>query len=374
MRKLLKILLIFLFLIFPLGQLTRLSVGKIDFYWQDIIIGLINIIYFIIIISRRDFSFKKSFSFASPVLAKLVFLFTIIMGLSLAVNYRNLSGEQIVIGVLYLFRWTAYAGVYFTLREIGEMGESRGKMGIRNWLIGVGVVSAGLGLIQYFVYPDLRNLSYLGYDPHKFRAFGTFFDPNFLGIIMVLTIILFLKKKGSGVLGILGILVSYLTLALTYSRSSYLVYFIGMTILFYAKKAWRWWLIMIAVGIMTIILLPRPAGSIGVELQREETITARIKNWQESLIIFKEHPLLGVGIKTVRADSSLFFVLATTGILGGLSYLGILGTIWRKGNLLLKASLAAVFIHSFFNNTLFYPPVMLWLWIIVGLDLSDQGA
>lgn len=371
--KIIKILLILLLIIFPLGQLTRLSAGKINFYWQDLIIGLINIIYLIIIISRNDFSFKNKTSFARHGLTKLVFIFTIIMGLSLAVNYESLPAEQIVTGILYLLRWVAYAGVCFLIKDLME-SKSLKVSSLKKGLIWAGIASGFLGLLQYFVYPDLRNLSYLGYDPHKFRAFGTFFDPNFLGIILVLTIILVIneQRKKLVVLGGLGILVSYIALTLTYSRSSYLAYFISMSMMAFFLKSWKWWLIMILIGITTIIFLPQPVGSVGVQLQREETITSRIENWKQSLLIFKDHPVTGIGIKSVRADSSFLFILATTGIFGFLSYLGILGTIWKKGSLVIKASLAAVAIHSFFNNTLFYPWVMLWLWMIIGTDYKEE--
>ena len=39
-----------------------------------------------------------------------------------------------------------------------------------------------------FVYPDLRNLWYLGWDPHYYRVFATLLDPNYVGILLVLTI------------------------------------------------------------------------------------------------------------------------------------------------------------------------------------------
>jgi len=113
-----------------------------------------------------------------------------------------------------------------------------------------------------------------------------------------------------------------------------------------------------------------------------------LENYQEAFSIFKKHPLLGVGFNTYRytqrdynilseeewqtshsaagVDSSFLFVLATTGILGFLSYLWLYFKVLRgsKG-ILITASIIAMVVHAFFLNSLFYPWIMVWFWILL---------
>jgi len=147
---------------------------------------------------------------------------------------------------------------------------------------------------------------------------------------------------------------------------------------------------------LTVLLLPRPGGE-GVRLEREASIKARLINWKQSLIIAKDHPFFGVGFNTYRyaqknygfleeknwqvshagagADSSLLFVLATTGIVGLSAYLLLLKRILdalfsiplSPPSLAAFASLLALLVHSLFANSLFYPWIMGWLWILLGV-------
>jgi O-antigen ligase len=185
----------------------------------------------------------------------------------------------------------------------------------------------------------------------------------------------------------------YFALALTYSRSSYLAYLVGISVVAWIKKSPKLFLAAFLLGVLTILILPRPSGSEGVRLEREESAWARVDNWKQSLTIWVKHPVFGVGFNTYRyaqkkerfleddwqenhagagADSSLLFVLATTGLLGFLSY-GFLGwQMLKLKSLVVKASLIALLIHSFFLNSLFYPWVMLWFWSLDALG-ENQG-
>ncbi len=398
MMKILKILLVLILMAFPLGQLTRipLGMGEVNIYFQDILIGFLVISWLAFhILTKRPFQKNR--------LAKPIFIFSFLAGLSLLVNFFNFSFREVVVSGLYLLRWIFYAGVYLVVSELVMLR----YLDISKWkrgLISVGSAAAVLGLVQYFLYPDLRNLAYLGWDPHKYRVFGTFFDPAFLGLILVLTIILIVDNLLSKIatrrllLYAFYLLLStcYLTLALTYSRSSYLAYLVGVGIIAWMKKSARIFMAAVLLGVLTVFLLPRPPGSEGVRLEREESIKGRIKNWQESLIIFKDKPLLGVGFDTYRyvqrnygflnqadwqeshagagADSSLLFVLATTGILGlaAFSYLTYMTYTTYRKNLVITASLGALFIGSWFTNSLFYSWIMLWLWVLLGITEDKQ--
>ena len=132
---------------------------------------------------------------------------------------------------------------------------------------------------------------------------------------------------------------------------------------------------------LTLVLLPRTFGD-GTKLSRETSTWARVENWQKSFQVFTTAPIFGVGYDAYRyatkssltshagagADSSFLLVLATTGIVGFVFYLNLLRVIWISNkNYLFRASFAGIIIASFFNNTLFYPFVMEWLWILPAL-------
>ena len=140
---------------------------------------------------------------------------------------------------------------------------------------------------------------------------------------------------------------------------------------------------LLLLGILFVIILPflpRPGGD-GVKLERVFSIKQRIDNYQDSLVIIKDHPVFGVGFNTLRyyqnqplshagagLDSSLLFVLATTGILGFLAYLNLLNHIY-KTSLLIKISLIVLLTHSLFQNSLFYPWILIWFFSLVGSEL-----
>jgi len=138
----------------------------------------------------------------------------------------------------------------------------------------------------------------------------------------------------------------------------------------------------------TYFLLPRPAGE-GGKIERTYTIEARLINYQQALMIAKEHPFFGVGFNTYRyaqrdygffeaeewrishsgagADNSWLFVLATTGAFGFLSYLWFWGRALKesKKKTIVLVSLLALIIHAFFVNSLFYSWIMAWIWILL---------
>lgn len=397
--------LLFAFLVFyPFGQLTRLPLNligdnlvsqfpEINLYLTDVILGLLLVTWVI----WRVLMAKKKYQL--PPLARPMFLFLFVALLSLIFNSPLFSSREIVVAGLYLLRLTVYFGLYFLVYDLKKSKQ------MLNFLTVIGVAMAIFGLVQYFLWPDLSALYYLGWDPHYYRVIGTFFDPGFTGIIYVLTLILLvvlnwqkltqLKVKYIGFYCLL--LVVYSALALTYSRSSYLAYFMSMGIIGLMKKKLKFFLIISLVMVLTILILPRGPGGEGVRLERTTTIQSRFGSWQQALAIFRHQPILGVGFNAYRyaqrdysfltqegwqvshagagADSSLLFVLATTGLAGLLVYFWFWGSVVRltfktanaKVGLVVLASAIGLFCHSFFLNSLFYPWVLAWLGIILGL-------
>lgn len=396
MEKLITALLFFYLVLFPFGQLNRLPISlfqspEIRFYLTDLVMFLLVILWG----GWRFLLIKKKYTL--PLLAKPIFLFLMIAIISLIVNSSRLSIRELFVSGLYLLRWIVYAGLYFVLIDLKSQFKYLKWSSMVNYLIVLGAMTAIFGLVQYLIWPDIGFLEVFGYDPHYFRLVGTFFDPGFIGIILVLTLILLVVSNWEkiGVFKLKNLPVHcllftvYCSLALTYSRSSYLAYLMGMGVIAFIKKAPRFFLIILFIGALTLLILPRQSGGEGIRLERTSTIQARVGSWQNALIISRDHPLIGVGFNAFRyaqrdygflkeqwqesnagagADSSLLFVLATTGIIGFLTYLGIWWKILRIGNLTILASALAILIHSLFLNSLFYPWVMAWMWILLAKE------
>jgi O-antigen ligase len=406
MEKLIIILLFCYLVLFPFGQLNRLPVYLLCnnklclFKSPEIRLYLTDIVMFLLISSWVIWRFlliKKKYRL--PPLAKPIFLFSLIAMISLMFNSPRLSIREIFISGLYLLRWCVYAGLYFVLFDLKNHFKYLKWSNMTNFLVVIGTMTAIFGLVQYLIWPDIGFLEVFGYDPHYFRLVGTFFDPGFIGIILVLTLILIVtlnwKKIGFFKLQNLPahclLFTVYCSLALTYSRSSYLAYLVGMGVIAFIKRAPRFFLIILFIGALTLFLLPRRSGGEGIRLERTRTVQARVGSWRNALIISRDHPLLGVGFNAYRyaqrdygflkerwqesnagagADSSFLFVLATTGILGFFTYLWI----WMKSlisnysSVVIFSSIIAIFIHSFFLNSLFYPWVMAWIWILLAKE------
>jgi len=384
--------LFFIFLVlFPFGQLTRIPLTFLNS--PDVHLYLIDIVLFLLVLGWglwRFFVDRRKYQL--PPLAKPIFLFVLIGGFSLIVNSPLFSGREVGVGFLYLLRWIFYAGLYFVLFDLKEK-LSWLRKDLSCFLMIIGSMVGIFALIQYFLWPNLKALEVLQYDPHFYRTVGTFLDPGFTGIILVLTLIL-MSVKNSGknwrLWGVWGIV--YIALALTYSRASWLAFFVGMTVIAFYKKSWKLFLFIAGILILTWFLIPQPVGE-GGKLTRTYTIQSRFENYQQAVKIIKERPILGVGFNTLRyyqkkqgflteenwqtnqagagLDNSWLFILATTGILGFVSYLWLCWkALGRFKNILVVSSLTAVFIHSFFLNSLFYPWVMVWLWLLLSMENS----
>jgi O-antigen ligase len=342
-----KIAAIILFLVFPFGQLLRFDLGDgITVHMNDLVVGGMGLVGLMRFMRIRD------------ELKKPLVVWVLIAGFSLALNFH-------LVGLLYLIRWVAYAGLYFFFKDFKEKDFL--KKGLQLAILAVAVV----GLGQYLFLPDTTFLAASNWDDHSFRLLSTFLDPGFAGIILVLGIL-----GGLGGFGGLGI--TYSAMMMAYSRASYLAYLVGITAVSFYRKSWKLFAVAVMIFVLTVSLLPKSYGE-STNLKRENSFWARVHNWQQAVDIWQKNPILGVGFGNYQyysganieshakagSDSSILTVLATTGGLGLLGYLGVMRGMWVMGrkNLIFKAGFLAIFVHSWFNNTLFYPWAMEWLWL-----------
>lgn len=315
---------------------------------------------------------------------------------SLALTYGNVPTYVIGGGLLYVLRWVSYAALYWVA--------SSNLIAAGTWvtlLVYSGLGISGIGFIQYLWYPDLRNLYYLGWDPHYQRLFSTLLDPNFSGIILVMTAIALLsavQKKVSAV-HVGGFVVVLAALILTYSRSSLLAAGVGFLIFGILTKRKALMGGILAAVIALFLVLPHTGE--GRNLLRTVSSYARIGNAGRALTLIQEKPVFGHGYNLLRfvatdhswideslipsrsgsgLDTSFLFVGATTGIIGMAVYLWLIVRLFRmaipglRGNTKQRlvaagyiSTLSALVVHSIFINSLFYPWVLVWMWVGTGV-------
>lgn len=302
-------------------------------------------------------------------------VFILIALLSLILTPLHLSFSEYMNAFSYTGRFFLYfllAIVIFSLQKNFTKG-----------FILAGSALAALGILQLIFLPDLRFLAASGWDPHFFRNVSTFLDPNFLGAFLVLTLILIVQRQRSKFTLFLFTLV-YIALLTTFSRSSYLMLLISGLTFSLLKKSIRYAILtLVLFGILLLgfqiysRLVAEPRN-----ISREQSASFRLNAWQQGLTLFQKYPVLGIGFNTYRYglkqlnlgdeqflqshgssgnDSSLLFVASTTGIVGLLTYLYFLSSILRGNRLILLPAVLGLIVHSFFANSLFYPPVLAWL-------------
>jgi O-antigen ligase len=182
-----------------------------------------------------------------------------------------------------------------------------------------------------------------------------------------------------------------ISLAFTYSRASYLAFALGAVYLgFYVKQIKK--LLLPVLGLLILVLFLPTARNPVSKFTRSFSVLSRIENYQETLKVFKVSPVVGVGFNNMclarqiyigpesfsshscsGSDSSLLLVLATTGVAGFFVFINLIFNIWKASSLILKSSLIALFTHSLFSNSMFYPWIMGWILILLATHLGRKS-
>ncbi len=434
---LLKLLVCAAIISMPLGQVTRIGIGHYTAVTlTDLLVAVLCLCWIIFLCLQR-------ITWPRASLQKYILLFIAILLVSLAVNIRRFELNEIFSGSLYLFRWLFYASLYFIVKGFDE----KYKKKLVYLLLFAGSLFIFFGYLQYMLYPDLRNLIYLGWDDHLFRLFSTVFDPNFAAVLINLFLFLVVgmiivnkKKSDNFFVGYICLFIlGTIALLLTYSRSGYLMFAVGvLTMLFIAskKKLMIPFTIALLVG---LLFIPKNLPSEGVNLLRTASIESRLTSMKQALTIIKDNPIFGVGFNmysfaqeryeftpqskfsqmhsAAGTDNSFLFVLATTGIIGLVAYLLLWKKIievafshydinrhsgkrsqvpdgtWRSASrisnglrgfwtsqndgreidpkksiaIVIIGSSVGLFANALFLNSLFYPSVMLWMWVLIAI-------
>lgn len=383
-------------ILLPLGQVFRIDLGN------SVAINPLDIgVFLFAIVSVVTAIVKKKF----PKILLPIGILGIVGLIGLLVQMKHLTTQEFAVSLLYLFRFLAYASIALGVWLLKK--EQRALLW-KMLLIGGGIVVTA-GYIQYFFYQSLWGVLYEGWDPHLYRMFSTFLDPNFSGPFFVLYFLLVLhfwfgeKDTWNKILfGALGIF-SFFAIILSFSRGAYIDAAVSILLYLFFKGYKK-----IALGIPILVLMLSlciafflPYGE-EKHLLRTASTQARLVSAVNALTIFMKNPIIGVGFDSYRyaqhryhllssfnwedthsgagTNNSYVFVLATTGILGGIAY----GWFWfsvlkgsfrslqqkKEYTLFFFASWIALLVSGIFENTLFYPSIMVWMFALIGLTLS----
>ncbi|MFA6081686.1 MAG: O-antigen ligase family protein [Patescibacteria group bacterium] len=343
--------------LFSLGQL-----GRVSFFNQQVNFYL----YEVVLLVTLFFLFFK-YQFAPIIIAskkhKPIFLFIFILLLSLLFNLQSFNIFQNIIGLLYFFRLVLYLLYFFYL--------SHHSFPIKKGLFLIAVLTIFSTFIQYFFYPDLRNLIYQGWDPHLYRTFGVFFDTSIAAAIFGI----FFLTVNQPVMKIIYLIL----VALSFSRSTYLGLSLALIYSFIYQKEFRKIIFFIVFFVTLVAFIPKPSGE-GVNLKRLYSIASRAEDYRLGFTLWKKKPILGYGYNRIRYiknngsihsgagfSSSFLTILVSSGILGLLSFIYVLWSL-RKTNKVAPVILIFLSIISLFDNVLLHPFILFLLFI----NLSDK--
>jgi len=340
---------------FFIGQIFRINLFGFNFPLIDIAIIVFSFYNFLIYFKQHQLKIKNKF------LGYFLIYSWLILGITLF-KFQISSFKPI----FYLIRLTCLLSFFIFPPTINQKFKKLFYLSILANII--------FGLIQYFIWPDFTYFDIANWDPHLYRLVSTYFDPTFTGLIYLIFLIkVFLDKKIP--YRRLILVMAYIALALTYSRSTLLSLVFTFGYISWKNKKISIFLSTLLLILLTIFLLPRQPGE-GTKLERTSSIKAKIENYQEGLNLFKQHPVLGIGYNNIPFfkkttnqfshanggfDSSLLTIFISTGIIGGTLFMIGLKKVFIKSNLTIQSCLIGIFIHSLFANSLLYPWTLLAL-------------
>ncbi|HEY1074233.1 MAG TPA: O-antigen ligase family protein [Patescibacteria group bacterium] len=315
------------------------------------------------------------------------------MFISLLFGSRDLAGTEIIIALFYAIRFTLMIGAIIVTASFYPQKANLAQL--LNWLIVTGIILVLLGFAQITFLPDFRFMARYGWDPHQGRMLSTYFDPNFFGMFLVIIFSLLLSRFFFFPKAQLTIVALLLFIAaailLTYSRSSYLALLISLGIIL-TIRSWKLVLIMGIALTVVSLSIPRVKERIIGAITVDETAVDRIESWQETFVIIRSSPWIGVGYNAYGpaqvkyglknnllgrssqgSDSSALLILATMGVIGLAFFTFLFGSFlyeavilyrhtkdpfWQSLGLAILGILPALLIHSQFVNSLFYPLIL----------------
>ncbi len=359
---------IILFL-FSFGQLARISVWNqtVNLYpYEVIMFGLLS--FFVL-----NFKTKPLLELYKKL--KLGFYFFSYLLITFFASLFFFSPLANLVAFLYLARLSLYFLFFlyllFYLKNRADVARSLKK----GFYIFAAIMWFAT-VAQLLFYPNLRNLIYLGWDPHLNRAFSVFFDTSTSAAIFGMIFLYFYKKKKWLVS------VSFLILfILTFSRSAYLVLSATLFLDLLMLKKLRNLIFIFLAAIVIFLLVPKNFG-VGVGLMRTFSIYSRLADYKTAIALWEKSPIIGYGYNHIRYlkneagilnhsaasfSSSYLIVLVSSGIIGLTLFVGAL---WQALVTNKKVFVYLMFLAllSFSDNIILHPFVMMTFGVIAVID------
>lgn len=260
----------------------------------DMILASLILFYLVlIIISKQErYDFLKSLKdFFKDKTCIAMFLLLILMAVS--VTYS----QDKKLAVSETARFLSYICLFFIIKY--KITESKEYHFLINSYIFTTILLCIFGIYQFFTYAGLNKkfASYTSYSI-KVKIASTLTNPNnyaaylLLCVFPVFMLLIYEKRKLKKSLYLLTFLIITVNIVLTFSRNVYLGFALGMLVLIviYSKKLLAAFIPLIAAALAVPQIRRRLS-----EISSSSLDISRIKLWKTALLMFKDHPLLGVG-------------------------------------------------------------------------------
>ncbi len=334
---LIKPLLYLTFIAFSFGQLGRISLlnQQVNFYLYELLMALTLILIFI------KLHLKPLLTSLARVWIVYVFLGYLLLGYLL--NFPKFNYEQNLVAFLYwcrlIFYWLYFIYLYY-LSFQRKLESSNSGSQIKSGMTFFILLTIVSSLVQYFFYPDLRNLIYLGWDPHLHRLFGVFFDTSLAGAVYGLVFLFLLLHRHSGKAegriqnpvsrfwtsqnDLLMLPIYLIFIILTYSRSLYIVFLTTMFWYFISRRKFKLFIATSFIFLTLVIFIPTNFGK-GVGLNRLFSIESRLNDYKKAIDTWQKNPVVGIGYNHIQNSqghashsfsSSYLNLLVTGGVVG----------------------------------------------------------
>ena len=344
-------------IVFFFGQLARIKLFSISFPLIDICLIVLIATNLYKNISKNKLLIKNKFFLYFLITTYISYIFNLIF------NYKFSLKS-----CFYLIRLSVLLS-FFIFPVNKSIKNKKSKFFFKLILI----ANIIFGLIQYFLWPNSTNFKSLNWDPHLNRLISTFLDPTFTGLVYLFVFFsIFLNSSKNNLQKKILLPLSYIAIALTYSRSTLLSFLSIFAYISIKRKDIKIFIISSLLVLTTIVVLPHTEGE-GTKLLRNSTILAKIQNYKEGIKVFIKKPILGHGYNNLYQarvindpnshanfgfDSSLLTILNTTGIIGLFFFILAIKKEFQNKNQLKKILLLSTIIHSLFANSLLYPWIL----------------
>lgn len=376
-----KILVAITLLLFTFGQLGRITPFEIPIFSNLYEIGLFSV----------GINLFTKYQFAKEIVKTKFFKPSLIffswLLLTLFVSFFFYKPIPNLIASLYFVRMLAYFLFFFYFYHHIKQNPKEKPFYIRSILITSCIVIV-FSIVQYWLYPNLGNLAYQGWDPHLYRLVGLFFDPPVTASVFFLfglflyysTLRLYIKVGFISVLTILFFL--------TYSRGGFLALLVTLAIFSLRKMKVTYLLAGVAIMACAYVIMPKNMSE-GLNLMRTTSIQTRLADYSKAIKIWQKNPVLGIGYNHIRFEkdsyeseviteeynpshasssfhSSFLIILATSGVVGLILYVYLLGRI-ATINLFAFYSVIFLSVFSLTDNVLLHPFILFLLFFLIPL-------